>query len=273
MMIVNKDKCIACGLCINDCTARCITLKDNKAYIVNKICIECGHCIAICPKFAITTEEDKMKEVIPYKRENFHIEPENLLNSIKFRRSIRQFKDQEVETEKIEKIIEAGRFTQTARNNQDVSYIVIRKDIDKLRLLVMERLYHIGQNILENLTPETMPHKRYAKMWVDVYEAYQKDSNIEDKIYFHAPALILVVSPTPINGGLASTNMELMTNALGLGTFYSGFTVRAAQGNDKIREFLGLKEEEQIITCMAIGYPKVKYLRTVPRNSAKVTWL
>lgn len=272
-MKVNKEKCIACGLCVNDCPARCIRLKDNKATIINKICIECGHCIAICPKFAVTTDEDKMKEVIPYKKETFHIEPENLLNSIKFRRSIRQFKDQEVETEKIEKIIEAGRFTQTARNNQDVSYLVIRKEIDKLRLLVMESLYHMGRHILENLTPENMSHKRYAKMWVDVYEAYQKDSNIEDIIYYQAPALILVLSPTPINGGLASTNMELMTNALGLGTFYSGFTVRAAQNNQKIREFLGLKEEEQIITCMAIGYPKVNYLRTVPRNDAKVTWL
>lgn len=273
MMIVKKDKCIACGLCINDCPARCITRKDDKAFIVNKICIGCGHCIAICPKFAVTTAEDKMKEVIPYKKETFYIEPENLLNLIKFRRSIRQFTDQKVETEKIKKIIEAGRFTETARNLQDVSYIVITKDIDQIRLFVMESLYHMGKHILENLTPESMPHKRYAKMWVDVYEAYQKDPNIEDRIYFQAPALILVVSPTPINGGLASANMELMTNALGLGTFYSGFTVRAAQNNQKIREFLGLKEEEQIITCMAIGYPKVNYLRTVPRNPARVTWL
>ncbi|ABX41350.1 nitroreductase family protein [Lachnoclostridium phytofermentans] len=273
MMIVNKEKCIACGLCINDCPARCITWKDNKAFVVNKICIECGHCIAICPKFAVSTEEDKMKEVIPYKEETFHIEPENLLNFIKFRRSIRQFKDQEVEIEKLEKIIEAGRFTETARNLQDVSYIVVRKDIDKLRILVMERLYHMGQHILENLTQETMSIKKYAKMWVDMYEAYQKNPNIEDTIYFNAPALILVVSPTPINGGLASTNMELMTNALGLGTFYSGFTVRAAEDNQKIREFLELKEDEQIISCLAIGYPKVNYLRTVPRNDAKITWL
>jgi nitroreductase len=214
-----------------------------------------------------------MKEGIPYKKETFHIEPENFLNFIKFRRSIRQFKDQEVEIEKLEKIIEAGRFTQTARNTQDVSYIIVRKDIDKLRTLVMESLYHMGQHILENLTQETLPVKRYAKMWVDLYEAYQEDPNIEDRIYFNAPALILVISPTPINGGLASTNMELMTNALGLGTFYSGFTVRAAENNQEIREFLGLKAEEQIITCLAIGYPNVSYLRTVPRNDAKVTWL
>ena len=43
------------------------------------------------------------------------------------RRSIRKFLDKEIEKEKIEKIIEAGRWTPTGKNAQDVSYIVIDK--------------------------------------------------------------------------------------------------------------------------------------------------
>jgi len=66
--------------------------------------------------------------------------------------------------------------------------------------------------------------------------------------------------------------MELMTNALGLGTLSSGFFVRAAKSCDKIRDFIGVKEGKQVVSYMVIGYPNVKYLRTVPRKEADICW-
>ncbi|MGL5312850.1 MAG: nitroreductase family protein [Peptostreptococcaceae bacterium] len=272
MINVNREKCIACELCIKDCPVRCIKLVEGKAEVDNSRCIKCGHCIAICPVRAITTDEYNMDEVKEYNNETFEVNADNLLNFIKFRRSVRNFKSIDVENDKIEKIIEAGRFTQTSTNSQDVSYIVVKDKKEELREMVLESLNTMGQNILNNLSPQTKPFERYARMWISMYDAYKNKPDAEDRIFFNAPALILVVSKTPINGGLASTNMELMTNALGLGTFYSGFLVRASQGNDKMREFLGLKEGEQIITCMVIGYPNVKYKRTVPRKAAQITW-
>ncbi len=272
MMNVNREKCISCGLCIEDCPVRCIKFVDEKAEIDNKKCFKCGHCIAICPVNAVDTDEYNMEEVIEYDKEKFEVNAENLLNFIKFRRSVRKFKNKEVEVEKIEKIIEAGRFTQTSTNSQDVSYIVVRENKEELKDMVLEGLNSLGQHILNNLTPETKKYERYARMWTLMYRANKDNPNAEDRIFFNAPAVILVVSKTPINGGLASTNMELMTNALGLGTFYSGFLVRASQGNDKMRALLGLKEGEEIITCLVIGYPDVKYKRTVPRKEAEIVW-
>lgn len=38
-----------------------------------------------------------------------------------------------VEREKIEQMIEAGRFTQTSTNSQDVSYTVVTNQIEKLK--------------------------------------------------------------------------------------------------------------------------------------------
>lgn len=75
-----------------------------------------------------------------------------------------------------------------------------------------------------------------------------------------------------INATLASSNMELITNSLGLGTFFSEFFTMAAQRNEKIRELLELEGNKEIITCMVIGYPNVKYSRTVPRKSANISW-
>lgn len=56
----------------------------------------------------------------------------------------------------------------------------------------------------------------------------------------------LVVSDSDLNGALASSNMGLMTNALGLGIFFSVFLVRAAQSNKDIMEYLGIEDGKRL---------------------------
>jgi len=109
-------------------------------------------------------------------------------------------------------------------------------------------------------------------MWVAMYKAYEENPQ-NDKLFFNAPALIIVTANSELNGGLASSNMELMTNALGLGTFFSGFFTRAAQDNEAIASLLGLDHGKKIVSCMVIGYPDVTYQRTTPRKDAEITWL
>ena len=123
MYKVDIEKCIGCGLCIKDCFVKDIELIDNKANIKNERCMKCGHCVAICPKGAVSTDTYNMDDVKEYSEIDFDIKPDTLLNFIKFRRSTRNFKEKDVEDEKILKIIEAGRFTQTSTNSQDVSLI------------------------------------------------------------------------------------------------------------------------------------------------------
>ena len=272
MMKVDIEKCIGCGECIKDCFIEDIKMVDSKAKINNVACIKCGHCIAVCPKDAVSTDEYNMEDVKAYNKEEFSIDADNLLNFIKFRRTIRQFKNREVEEEKLLKIIEAGRFTQTGSNLQDVSYTVVREGMEELKALTFETLKQRGEHILANLTPETIGFKRYAKMWLKMYEEYKENPDLNDKIFFNAPAVIIVTANSDISGGLASSNMELMTNALGLGTFFSGFFVVAAGANEKISEFIGVKEGKKIVSCMIIGYPNVKYLRAVPRKEADICW-
>lgn len=270
MITINPEKCVGCSLCVKDCFVRDISLVDGKAVASNKACFKCGHCIAICPQNAVAITEYNMDEVKEYDAEKFSIHPDQLLNFIKYRRTVRQFKKQDVEEEKLLKIIEAGRFTQTGSNAQNVSYVVVKENLEALKTMTFETLAGMGQRLLadENTLPLI---KRYANMWINMAENYKQDPS-NDSLFFNAPAIILTVSSSPVNASLASSNMELMTNALGLGTFFSGFFTRAAEVNKEIPRFLGISETDQVVTCMVIGYPKVKYARTAPRKNATITW-
>lgn len=81
---------------------------------------------------------------------------------MKFRRTTRQFDiSKEVEVEKIEKIIEAGRYAPTSSNMQNVSYIVVKENIQKLRVLALETLNKFGENILKS---DNLKHKNIKLM-------------------------------------------------------------------------------------------------------------
>ncbi|BBF43696.1 ferredoxin [Lachnospiraceae bacterium KM106-2] len=273
MFYVNKEKCIACKQCINDCPTKIISLKDGKASIDGDPCLKCGHCLAICPVEAVATDDYDMSEVMPYNEETFYIDPEHLLNFIRFRRSVRRFKQQEVSKEQIAKIIQAGRYTQTGTNSQDVSYIVVQNKLGKLRDLIFESLKKKGDSILANMTPETEFLRTYAHMWLNMYDAYKADPAVNDGVFFHAPVVIFVLSPSQLNGGLASSNMELMVDALGLGTFFSGFSMVAIQDNQAILDLLGVKDQKQLVSCLVVGHPDVTYKRTTPRKQVDINWL
>lgn len=271
MFNVDVDKCIGCTRCVKDCIARDIEMIDGKAHIKNESCIKCGHCIAVCPKEAVSTDEYNMDEVLDFNKETFEVNPDNLLNFIKYRRSVRHFKPKDVENEKLLQVLEAGRFTQTGTNSQDVQFIVVKDKIQELRKIVLEALNNTAKAMLSD---ESMKmYHRYANIFIEMYTKFVEDPNGEDRLFFKAPALIVTASNYPVNAALASTNMELMINALGLGTYYSGFLAKAAENDKRIYEFLGIEEGKTLVTCMVLGYPSVKYFRTVPRREANISWL
>lgn len=271
-MVVNKERCIGCVLCVKDCFPKDIEIREGKAEIHNLTCIGCGHCIAVCPRNAVSSPDLDMSMVKEYDPKVFSLEADNLLNFIKFRRTVRQFKSQEVPKDLVLKIIEAGRFTQTGSNSQDVSYTVVQEKLNELRELTLGTLKNIGEAIVKDTKEAGNPRLRYAGMWVKMLEDYHKNPMENDRLFFNAPSVIVISSGSAVNAALAASNMELMTNALGLGTFFSGFTVLAAQHNPAINQLLDIKEGKQAALCMIIGYPDITYYRTVPRKDADISW-
>lgn len=263
-MHVNQEKCIGCGLCVEDCRWRAIRLIDGKAQLDESRCSSCGHCIAICPQDAI--EGYDTTETKPYDEEAFAIEPERLLNFIKFRRSVRQFKSTQVSQSDIDMLIKAARFTPTGGNRQDVSYLLVQDSIAPLRKAVIYSLKELADNAEKN---RNVYARGYAKMWQRIYEKYQENPNGADEIFFGAPLILFVLAKEPVNGVIASHSIEMMAHSLGLGVCYIGAAQYVAE-YEEVANFLQLGKNKKVAACLAIGYPDVTYYRTVPRKQAEI---
>lgn len=250
---VNKDLCIGCGLCKDDCPVNNIYIKNIKSVIKDQNCIKCGHCAAICPKGAITMTgfDDSPIELTNLPT----LDSNELLMALKARRSIRKFKNKEVPQEVVQQIIEAGRFTPSAKNAQDVSYIVLGENIEKYEELAV--------NFFRRIKPIASLLLKDAKK-----------VQIDDNFFFKkAPIAIMVVAKDKISGSLAAANMALMAESLGLGILYSGFFSGVVNYSPKLRRLLNIKSKGLVVTTLVIGYPDVKYRRTAQKETVDVSYL
>lgn len=245
-IVINEEKCIGCSLCVKDCPSSYLYIQNGKAHTNSAGCIECGHCFAICPQGAVTMTNYDCKEeaVVPMS----DLSADTLLAAMKSRRSIRQFTDQAVEPEKIQKILEAGRYTPTGGNRQDVCYTVLGSKQKDAEAMCVD-LFRKGTSL--------------PRRFKSVSERFR----ISDDFFFKGAPLVIVVSGKgDVNAGLASAYMEIMAESLGLGVLYSGFFVACTRFSRKLRKLLGLPRGHKVVTCMVIGYPAVKYQRIVPRK-------
>lgn len=272
MIKVDLEKCIGCGTCKSDCPTANISIKDGKA-VHGKWCLECGHCTAVCPQKAVTLSGDyDPAEILEYDDpKKFAVRPDQLLNFVKFRRSVRQYTDEPVSDAHIAKILEMGRYTQTGANTQTLRYIVLTKDT--LREITPMALKTLAELDVKSVDKKAMrvPHQYldFQAIWVNWYAFYQKRQR--DLLFHGAPNALLVVSRTcnEVDGCFNAGHLELMINALGLGACMMGFGTFAFDQSPELKQRVGIQEGESVIFMMVFGHPKVKYLRTVNRKKVR----
>lgn len=247
---LNSGACIGCGLCVKDCPASNLVVTNKKAVLKSQDCIKCGHCVAICPKAAVSMSgfDQPPVELEGQPR----VDSGQLLRALQARRSIRQFTEQPVAQEVIDTIIEAGRWTPTAKNAPSVSYLVLQREKDRAEALAV--------GFFRKILP-------LARL---VYPA-AKGMTIDDAFFFKgAPLVIAIVSKDKVSGSLAASNMALMAESHGLGVLYSGFFSMAVNMSSPLRKALGLRRQDRVVTTLVLGYPAVTYRRTTQKDRAFV---
>lgn len=252
-VLIDTDQCVGCGLCAADCVAHNIKVKDGKAATILDRCVLCGHCVAVCPQKAVSISG---YEEAPVEKKSFpRLDPAAVLETIRFRRSIRQFKTQSIPDEVLRQILEAGRLTHTAENLQDVSFVVLEKQKDAIEQLAV-RLF------------------RRVKPLADLFSPLAKNNRIDDHFFFfHAPAVIVILAKDKTNGLLAAQNMEFAAEANGLGVLYSGYFTMAANASRKIKKALHIPKGKKAAATLVLGYPNVTYFRAPPRKKLDVRYL
>lgn len=266
MVKIDTEKCVGCGACAADCFPQELELVDGKAVPRGVNCIACGHCIAVCPTDAVTLAGYNMGEVLECASLPSRLDPQVYLNHLKTRRSIRRFQNVPVTREQLELILEAGRFSPTGGNLQNVSYTVFQKELPALRTKLIDELKLMG----DEAARAGQKISWYSDMWLEMYGEYHAQR--KDRLFFGAGTAIVIASDSPQSACIAAAHMETMIYSLGLGMLYSGFSARAIMHSPALQKELALKENYQVYAVLVVGCPDVNYLRTVPRKSADVVW-
>jgi len=262
MVVIDQNQCIGCGLCARDCIANNITLQDHKATVKNE-CFRCGHCVAVCPRGAVSIPEYDMNDIEAITPDIRYPEPATLLHWIKARRSIRNYLPKEIEQYKLEMLLQAGRYTATAKNSQGCHFVFVQNELDTFKQMVWASIDGVEALGYRNIPQELMPYINFNRR--------RKENETDDYLFRNAPAVLYITSDFPTDPGLAAQNIELMANSMGLGALYNGFLARYTDASEELKKWLGI-EGKTIRACMLLGYPNVRYQRTAPRKEANVVW-
>jgi nitroreductase len=265
-MIQFHTTCIGCGKCVWDCFPGAISMDAGKPCLKNpEACIGCGHCIAICPRNAV------YDETLPtVSGEKPDLGPDKLLELMRFRRSCRHYTQEPVTEDQLQTLLEAARACPTAKNLQATRFIAVREQIPTLLDAALEGLGQVGLNQRETATDPS--EKRRAENFILWANTRSQDKGF-DPLFFHAPLLLLFVSEadTARDAASAAAYTELMAASMGLGCLYSGYFTACCAGSPKLQALLKLSPKEQVVRCLVLGHPDVKFLRPAPRKPVELT--
>ena len=265
---VDQKKCVKCKQCVIDCPSSIINMEDEFPTITQdkqKACLNCQHCLAICPTGALSILGIDQGKSIPLKNNLPNYDKVETL--VKGRRSIRQYKNENVDTEQINRLLVSALHAPTGVNAMKVHFTII-DDKDIMHKYRNEIYNGIKKAETENKLPEGMEFfSGITKKW------YEDDIDI---IFRNAPHMIIASAPksctTPkVDAVIALSYFDIIASAAGLGTLWCGMAKWSIEDIvPAMRSKLGIPEDHIIGYVMIFGKPSVKYHRTVQKEPANI---
>ena len=231
-----------------------------------KVCIKCGHCITVCPHRAISIHHMRAESHDPL-RHDWRISPEKVEQLLKGRRSIRNYKNEVVDREKLKKIIDIARYAPSGINRQPVRWEIIYYK-DRVRRLAEEIIKWMRFQVsIDSPLAKSMRMKRIIAAW----------ENHNDWICRGAPHIIIVYAPkNDISAAqdctIALTYFELAAASAHLGTCWAGYAAVAINMSPAVRRFVFLSSRMYCFGAMLVGYPRFSYHRIPIRNKPHIIW-
>lgn len=285
---INADECIGCGLCVNICSDLSLKIENNIASKSDSAifgCIGCGHCMAVCPSGAIEIHgrEISPADMFDLPRKENAASYDQVLSLYERRRSVRKFKDRNVEPEIIEKILKAAKTAPMGLPPSDV-HVMVLDSKEKTRAFAKDfcdylegMKWFVSGWFLALMRPfwgkaNDEMFKGFIRPLFKVYpEKMREDINV---VNYDAPlAMYFYGSPytDPADPIIAATYAMIAAESLGLGTCMLGAVHPLIQNGSKARKFrekyhIKFTSREGLIVIF--GYPSVKFKKGIRRTFA-----
>ena len=147
----------------------------------------------------------------------------DVFQAIQLRRSVRAYQDREIETEKLNKVLEAARLAPSASNRQEWKFIVVKnRDIKEKLAIAASNQTFVGEAPI-------------------IIVACATES--ESIMMCGQPRYTVDVS-------IAMSFIILQARELGLGTCWLG-----AFDESSVKEILGIPDDVRVVTMTPLGYP------------------
>jgi len=263
---VNDSLCTRCRQCVLDCPSRIIEQKGKGLPCIAEeregACLRCQHCLAVCPTGAISILGFDPDKSLPLGPESFpDLEQMSLL--IRGRRSVRQYRDANVDPALLQQLLATLAHAPTGVNNRSLTFTVI-DDKEVMQEFQRRVMAALAQAAAENRIPARYAYLVSATTWKYEYGV---------KLLFrNAPHALLISAPpdSPCPGQdipLALAYFDLLASSAGLGTVWWGMLNMVLETVPELKSFLGLPTDHQYF-AMLFGLPAVHYARTVQRDTS-----
>lgn len=268
--LINKEECVGCGKCVSECPYVVLYQEAKKTTPIinhNRICITCGHCVAICPKEAISHPNMDANQFIPSETE-FDLNTIEMF--LKSKRSIRDFSDKKVENELIEQFINVSCQAPTDGNSEERGYVVIndRAKVLNIESSIIEVFKKFIKASEQSEIPENTKELLRSRAIVEFYESgghpvFKSNSCL---IFIYGPE----INPFSwYNCALASDYLMLKAHSLRIGSCIIGMALYDVKSMGML---LNIPKGQQIYSAITLGYPSVKYKKTVSRKKPNIIW-
>ena len=125
---VNEKLCTRCGLCAADCPARIIAQEGKSLPSIRPDqeaeCLQCQHCLAICPTAAISILGRNPDNSLALSTDSFP-RFDQMARLIRGRRSMRKYKDENVDPALIHQLLATLANVPTGVNRRELTFTVI----------------------------------------------------------------------------------------------------------------------------------------------------
>ncbi len=280
---INQLTCKQCNNCVLVCPNKIIEKQTDGKVEFNpekfKYCLFCGQCMAVCTsKSVFLTDMNYGKEIVEYDKPL--IDYKDLYNLLLSRRSVRNFKKEAVSKEMIQKLIDIISLAPYGALNDKVEITVIN---DKAKI---EKALPIMSSFYEKLGKwMNNPFMRFMmkrKLSIEKFTTIDKHlmPNLKRKHYdvsngIDAPAIMLFHAPYAAeehteDSLIYVTYAAIAAHALGLGATINGLFPPAINKLPELKQMFNIPENNEVITSIIFGYPKVHYQFGIKRNRIKV---